>query len=175
VSDTRTVPSGYAIARWWIANPDPLYASFVCDLGEPSCFACGWYDQRAPTYPAVTLAVAWQVAKLERAHLRPHALGGSDEPSNIVMLCDICHHAAPDWLDPDEMLAWVGRRESYYDRTARHLREAWQEIRPGQPMPTVTVEQVLAVLDSHGSNHAGIGIKASTVALAIARAGGLAA
>jgi len=78
------------IARAWVST-------FDLDIGEPACMACG------------SIRDKW--SKLERAHLTPRALGGSDDPENIVLLCNSCHRDAPDYADPSFMIQWITSRE----------------------------------------------------------------
>jgi len=44
---------------------------------------------------------------LERCHIIPHALGGLDEPANIVLLCKRCHAEGPNVTDPEIMWDWI--------------------------------------------------------------------
>ena len=44
---------------------------------------------------------------LERCHIVPHTLGGTDEPSNIVLLCKRCHREGPNVTDPEIMWDWI--------------------------------------------------------------------
>lgn len=44
---------------------------------------------------------------LQRCHIVPRSLGGSDEPSNLIPLCSMCHDEAPNVVDPDEMWNWI--------------------------------------------------------------------
>ena len=44
---------------------------------------------------------------LQRCHIVPRALGGSDEPSNLVLLCHRCHREAPNISDPRFMWIWI--------------------------------------------------------------------
>lgn len=44
---------------------------------------------------------------LQRCHIIPHALGGKDEPSNIVLLCRRCHADGPNVTDPEIMWDWI--------------------------------------------------------------------
>jgi HNH endonuclease len=123
----------YEIAEWWEGNfrtayPEhqcafydgqkpPYHWKFVIDLGEPSCFACNWYDWRARTYDAedgyTDLKRIWDDSRLERAHIVPYSLGGSNHVSNYLLLCKQCHKDAPDTANPRFMLQWAQRRDSY--------------------------------------------------------------
>jgi len=44
---------------------------------------------------------------LERCHIVPDALGGKDEPSNIVLLCKRCHAEGPNVADSEIMWDWI--------------------------------------------------------------------
>ena len=52
----------------------------------------------------------WRCGKeteLQRRHLIPDSLGGKDEASNIVILCDKCHKEGPNVADPEIMWDWI--------------------------------------------------------------------
>jgi hypothetical protein len=57
-----------------------------------------------------TARMSWERATLERAHIVPSSLGGSDNASNVILLCAPCHGDSPDWPDPSEMARWVAER-----------------------------------------------------------------
>ena len=74
------------------------------DWGEPCCWACGYY---AETWPMGSLK-AWNTAtSLHRCHVIPHALGGSDEPLNLVLMCSRCHEESPDHANPNFLFEWM--------------------------------------------------------------------
>jgi len=53
---------------------------------------------------------------LHRAHIVPHSLGGLDEPSNMVLLCNRCHGEAPNVRDSDFLWVWLKSDSAiYYD------------------------------------------------------------
>lgn len=174
MSVREPMPSHYDIALWWFEHQDRDARPFVLDLGEPACFACRWYPDGCEVSDTVTLKAAWALrAKLDRAHLKPHSLGGDNDPSNIVLLCKTCHREAPDWDEPAEMLAWVQRRAHWSRLAEDKLTAAWNEIRPGVAFPMVTPDAVLGAISGGAGVHFGIGMKASTFAVAVARAAGV--
>ena len=64
----------------------------------PTCFVCGT-DK-----------------KLERCHLIPRALGGSDDIDNLVLLCQVHHKQAPNLsISKDIMLKWIEEEAELYD------------------------------------------------------------
>ncbi|MGT2932943.1 HNH endonuclease [Streptococcus catagoni] len=61
----------------------------------------------------------WRCAhktKLQRCHIIPHASGGEDSPSNLVLLCKRCHLENPNVTDPEIMWDWLkAYKVTFYD------------------------------------------------------------
>ncbi len=61
----------------------------------------------------------WRCAykrRLQRCHIIPDSLGGKDEPSNMVLLCETCHSEGPNVDDPEVMWEWISAyRVPFYD------------------------------------------------------------
>jgi hypothetical protein len=91
----QSLPSHYAIALHWRSQPlERERLPYVVDIGEPSCFACGWYPSDWDREK--DLRKRWSQAGLERAHIIARSMGGSNrEPGNFVLLCKECHPKAP--------------------------------------------------------------------------------
>lgn len=117
-----TVPSKWKIAQYWATSPDRfVYAPRMYDLGEPCCFACGWYSEHWDKH---TARASWGRATLERAHIVPVSLGGPDVVENLLLLCGPCHKESPDWPEPAEMTRWLAERP--IRRSAEYeIEEAW--------------------------------------------------
>lgn len=151
-------PPKYWIASYWQKecgyNSDEGYGwSFVIDIGEPSCFACGWYKPTWVTYDAaggcIDLVKIWAgTTGLQIAHLVPHSLGGGTAPENLVLLCKECHQEAPDYIDPNYMLDWMRRRGSYVQRQYLQLEEAFKLT--GMAITKNNAAEVEAALRSEG-------------------------
>ncbi|MDD4963249.1 MAG: HNH endonuclease [Gallionella sp.] len=63
---------------------------------------------------------------LERCHIVPSSRGGSEEPSNLVLLCGRCHREAPNVTDSKFMWLWLRAHATpFYDTywTERGLKE----------------------------------------------------
>lgn len=113
-----TVPTKWQLAQHWHASVDQAtYAPLLEDLAAPSCFACGWHSEH---WAKATPKSSWERARLERAHIVPRSLGGSDDASNIILLCNPCHRDSPDWHDPQEMARWIAGRP---DRASKEVEE----------------------------------------------------
>lgn len=99
----------YQIALYW-SSPEgrarcPQMLTF---LDSPSCFAChycaeGWSKPKS-------FENRWERARLDRAHIIAHGIGGSDRATNLVLLCRPCHDAAPMLNDEQKLFAWMLRR-----------------------------------------------------------------
>lgn len=44
---------------------------------------------------------------LQRCHIIPKSLGGTDEPSNVIPLCNVCHDMAPDVACSEAIWYWI--------------------------------------------------------------------
>ena len=129
---------------------------FVMDIGEPSCFACGWYSEKWDLLPNDTdshLRRIWRETRgLEICHLVPYALGGADEVYNLVVLCGPCHMAAPDFSIAEYMLQWMQGRSSWRDReqseAMRATEESFRAFGLRWPPASQDTEEMEAVLRS---------------------------
>lgn len=86
----RHMPSVATVVKYWRTHPQPWMKGVVIGWNIPFCFACGWI-------PPVKIheGFKWKDVSrfLERAHLQNHCVRGNDKPSNIVLLCPLCHSA----------------------------------------------------------------------------------
>jgi len=114
------MPSRFSIATYW-AKREP---KFVIDLGEPSCFACHYFQEHwdEPN----TMQERWNKARLERAHIVADSIGGSVDVENFVLLDRQCHREAPMTNSRELFLQWVHNRESWLSRCFRDWTLAFQ-------------------------------------------------
>lgn len=64
-----------------------------------------------------------QPASLERAHIQPVRFGGSDEPSNFLLLCSFCHIEQDDEAPPVEQLRWLREHKKWSEHWKEKLAE----------------------------------------------------
>ena len=94
------------------------------DIGEPSCWACGYHEngkydfQALPNEdPKKALSRAfktWNNASfLQRCHIVPKSKGGTDNSDNLLLLCKSCHQESPDVTNPTFMKRWVIKKKSH--------------------------------------------------------------
>lgn len=112
----------YEIAKYW----QQRHERFVVDIGEPSCFACGYWDVKWDR-PS-TAQECWNKAGLERAHIIARGIGGEDTPGNYLLLCPRCHALAPMTNQRDWMIRWAGTREPWLNRIMREFGEEFKAL-----------------------------------------------
>jgi len=93
----QQLPDANTIRAYWLANGAARgFDSRVIDnvsAGAKVCFCCGS-----------------RYRQLERAHIIPHAMGGSALPDNLLLLCGECHRESPDVALPDVLIQWMNDR-----------------------------------------------------------------
>lgn len=78
------------IKEYWEKHETECGLSVDWEEAESRCWRCGC-----------------EYKSLERCHIIPHALGGKDEPENLVLLCKRCHADGPNVTDPEVMWEWI--------------------------------------------------------------------
>jgi hypothetical protein len=112
----KTLPSNYQIFDYWKDKKLPNGFLVIWDWGEPCCWGCS-LPIKVETPDLLRnrdFKTIWNRTSgyLERCHIVPRSLGGSNEPSNLFLLCPKCHRASPDTEDPNIFLEWVTYRRS---------------------------------------------------------------
>jgi len=122
------------IVEYWSKTPVELngkkyWLNPAIDIGEPACFACGFYEPEwGVDYETIfDWMKAWGVAskKLQRSHIIPVALGGGNDPSNLVMLCKRCNTNNPHTKDRDWYLNWlINAKNQQFEEINKVIEEA---------------------------------------------------
>lgn len=100
------------VVKYWYQNK-PECGKYFIDIGEANCWACGKpvsvrFDIKKRSATDEECFNIWdKVGHLQVCHIVPKALGGSDEPSNLFLMCKECHELAPDTPYPDIFFKWV--------------------------------------------------------------------
>ena len=107
----RRLPSHSKIAGYWESR---VYEGDIgidwADSPERRCWRCAYLCESKTTN------------RIERCHIIPHSLKGSDEPCNLVLLCKHCHKEAPNINCKDAMWLWI-------KKTSVPFYNTWLEIR----------------------------------------------
>lgn len=105
------VPSKAEILEYW-----KEWLILNCfDLGEPSCWACGkwWddkYDIKNTNITWNDIKKAWNKVPLQRCHIIPRSLGGTEDASNLFLMCRECHDLAPNTTSREQFFKWVEKQ-----------------------------------------------------------------
>lgn len=95
-SNIKTTPE--EIIDYWEQIEDECDLSIDWSEAHERCWRCGCER------------------KLQRCHIIPDSLGGKDEPSNLVLLCERCHIDAPNVESKTFMWDWIrSNGTSFYD------------------------------------------------------------
>lgn len=100
------MPTKYKIVTKW----KPWLEAQGHFWDEPFCWACRWFWEgryRPTVYTTQAIRKAWDKAPLQRCHVIPKSLGGSDHPSNLFLMCGDCHDSAPNIDSRDVFLEWA--------------------------------------------------------------------
>jgi hypothetical protein len=142
------VKTRWEIAEYWSKNWNSETAKFVVDLGEPSCFACGYYKQKWDE--SEDAKTCWNKTGLHRAHIVANNIGGADSPENYLLLCERCHIQAPMTNDPAIMIMWASKRESYWSAVDRAMRHEWAKYDIPNDLDLVGMPEFLVAIDNDG-------------------------
>lgn len=112
------LPSKIEIFEYWKDRLDQL--GFFVDWGEPSCWVCGFhyrtkYDIKRSNSPWYQVLKCWEKIPLQRCHIVPRSLGGSNKPDNIFLMCRECHDTQPNSSIPEIFFEWA-RSQNFYKR-----------------------------------------------------------
>ncbi len=77
------------IVDYWINHKDECGLAVDWAEADKRCWRCSYKS------------------KLDRCHIVPDSLGGSADPSNLVLLCRRCHREAPNIADSRFMWIWL--------------------------------------------------------------------
>ena len=76
------------------------------DWGQPGCWVCGFYhgrkyDIKRSDPSGDEILRCWDRIPLQRCHIVGRGLGGSDDASNLFLLCRECHDRMPNTNVPE--------------------------------------------------------------------------
>jgi HNH endonuclease len=85
---------------------------FFIDWGEPGCWACGFhygakYDIKRSHAPWHEVLLCWGKIPLQRCHITPRSLGGTDDVANLFLMCHECHDQMPNTSIPEIFFEWA--------------------------------------------------------------------
>ena len=119
MSKRQVLPRRQKIADWWCSREGQLRIKGIQDkyginlwgsLGSievdvAHCWACN------KTLRGGSASYKTKSLDLYRCHIIPDSLGGSNEPSNLLLMCGECHSKAPDSNDVELFWLWFAEVE----------------------------------------------------------------
>lgn len=94
------------------------------------------------------IKATWDKANfLERCHIIPRSLGGSDNPENLFLLCRECHDDAPDITSKKFFLMWAEKTPHCVSTFFKRLDELCALY-----LPTTEIEQLGKTISSKEFN-----------------------
>ena len=86
------------IVKYWFSKIDEIDFSVDAYEANERCWRCGYKTN------------------LEKCHIIPASLGGKNEVSNLVLLCNRCHIENPNVADSEIMWDWLkAYKTTFYD------------------------------------------------------------
>jgi hypothetical protein len=89
-----------------------LELGFLAHWGRPRCWACGFhyggkYDTKRFDAGWDKILSCWNKIPLQRCHVIPKCLGGTDDAPNRFLMCRECHDLAPNTSIPEIFFEWA--------------------------------------------------------------------
>jgi len=122
------LPSKSQIFDFWKDRLIDL--GFFIDWGEPGCWACGFhygakYDVRRSDAGWAEIFRGWDRIPLQRCHIIPRSLGGTNDVANLFLMCRECHDLGPNTTIPDIFFDWARSQNSGARETSK-IRAAFE-------------------------------------------------
>lgn len=120
------LPSKTGIFEYW---KERLFVhGLFIDWGEPSCWVCGFhygakYDIKCSDASWEEIHDCWERIPLQRCHIVPRSLGGSDTVENLFLMCRECHDLAPNTNIPEIFFEW-SRSQHWQKRESAKITQA---------------------------------------------------
>jgi hypothetical protein len=127
---TDNLPSKSQVFEYWKDRLDEL--GFFVDWGEPGGWACGFhyddkYDIKRSDVTWDVILDCWNSIPLQRCHIIPRSLGGTDDVANLFLMCRECHDLAPNTSVPEVFFDWA-RAQNSLSREFAKFRSAFESF-----------------------------------------------
>ncbi|WP_436210545.1 HNH endonuclease [Bradyrhizobium sp. LjRoot220] len=104
------LPSKAEIFEYWKGRLRGLGCRI--DWAEPGCWACGFrygtrYDVKGSQAGWDKVLRCWNSIPLQRCHIVARSLGGTNDISNLFLMCRECHDLAPNTSFPEIFFEWA--------------------------------------------------------------------
>lgn len=125
-----TLPKKSEIFDYWKSRLHEH--GILIDWGEPDCWACGFhygskYDIRKPDAGMDKIFRCWDKVPLQRCHIVPKSLGGTNSVENLFLMCRECHDSAPNTPFQSIFLEWA-KNQSHFLREGEKIKSAMRSF-----------------------------------------------
>jgi len=129
-----SIPSKASIAQHWfdqmetmefekIMASSPWKRLVRVDCYEPACWACGYYDGIVDLEGTGRWSTWNKADFLQRCHIVPKSMGGSNNHDNLFLMCRTCHDLAPDSIHPKQFYKWVEKRKDHWQYRMEEMQD----------------------------------------------------
>lgn len=120
------LPSKTEIFEYW--KERIFEHGLFIDWGEPSCWVCGFhygakYDTKRADASWKEIHSCWERMPLQRCHIVPRSLKGTDSVENLFLMCRECHDLAPNTNIPEIFFEWA-RSQHWEKREHQKIAQA---------------------------------------------------
>ena len=96
------------------------------DWRQPGCWACGFhygarYGIKRPDANWQEILRCWNNIPLQRCHIVPRSLGGTNDVANLFLMCRECHDLAPNTSMAEIFFEWAHAQDWDERETAKML------------------------------------------------------
>lgn len=114
----KTLPSKAVIYSWWtspegLKHISKIESKYGVNLGKLVEITEKSIKEKKTIGKKCCWACFYPTSHAERCHVIPSAAGGSNEPSNLILMCDQCHKENPDVNDEGFFWEWFSEKEHY--------------------------------------------------------------
>jgi 5-methylcytosine-specific restriction endonuclease McrA len=126
-----SLPLKNAICEHWKDHLPEV--GILIDWREPGCWACGFnygarYNIRRSDSSWNSILDCWNKIPLQRCHIMPRSLGGTDSVENLFLMCRECHDVMPNTSIPEIFFRWA-RAQDWDAREDLKTRRAFESFR----------------------------------------------
>ncbi|ECY6091243.1 HNH endonuclease, partial [Salmonella enterica subsp. enterica serovar Enteritidis] len=95
--------------------------------------------------------------KLERAHIIPHSLGGSNDVSNYILLCNKCHRESPDIANESALIEWMNGQPTEMESMLRLIQQEMDKYNKETQMAVneILIKEIFSELFKKAGAHGG--------------------
>lgn len=98
-----------------------------------------------------------ETSQLEKAHIIPHSLGGSNDVSNFILLCGKCHRESPDVADEHAIIEWMNAQPTEMETILRLVQQEMDkyDVKAKVSLDENRIKEIFSDLYKNAATHGG--------------------